>query len=324
MARPLRVEYPGAFYHVISRGNGGERIFRTESDYTKLLEYLGKATERFGVTVYTYCLMSNHYHLLIETPQPNLSTAIQWVNVSYAGYFNRRHRRTGHLFQGRFKALLIDADEYLIPLSRYIHLNPVRAAIVANPVEYPWSSYAAFVGKVKSPDFLVTDQLLARFGRRRGEAIRAYRAFVEEVDIQSLVNPAERAAGGFILGRDGFVQWVKDAFLSSRDEEREVPQLRKLRPRVSLERIVQAVCEEWGCSEEQLRAKGSKRNIARGLAVYLARDLCGRKARDLGEFFGGISGAAITMKYTQAGQQLAQDRKLRRKVEGIKEKIFNI
>ncbi|NIS62305.1 MAG: hypothetical protein GTO13_16885 [Proteobacteria bacterium] len=324
MARPLRVEYPGAFYHVISRGNGGERIFRTKSDYTKLLEYLEKATERFAVTLHTYCLMSNHYHLLIETPQPNLSTAIQWVNVSYAGYFNRRHRRTGHLFQGRFKALLIDADEYLIPLSRYIHLNPVRAAIVPNPVEHPWSSYGVFVGKAKSRDFLVTDRLLARFGRRRGEAIRAYRAFVEEVDIQSLRNPADRAAGGFILGREGFVKWVQDMFLSSRDEEREVPQLRKLRPRVSLERIVQAVCEEWGCSEEQLRAKGSKRNIARDLAVFLARDLSGKKVSDLGEFFGGISGAAITMKYTQAGQQLAQDKKLRRKVEGIKGKILNI
>jgi REP element-mobilizing transposase RayT len=318
------VEYPGAFYHVISRGNGGERIFRTDNDYTKLLEYLGKATERFGVTVHTYCLMSNHYHLLIETAQPNLSAAIQWVNVAYAGYFNRRHRRTGHLFQGRFKALLIEADEYLIPLSRYIHLNPVRAAIVANPVEYRWSSYAAFVGKAKSPDFLVTDQLLIRFGRSGEEAIRAYRSFVEEVDIQSLRNPAERAAGGFILGGDGFVQWVRDAFLSSRDEEREVPQLRKLRPRVSLERIVHAVCEELGCREGQLRAKGSKRNTPRDLAVYLARDLSGRKARDLGEFFGGISGAAITMKYIQACQQLALDRKLRRKIEGIKEKIFNI
>lgn len=324
MARPLRVEYSGAFYHVISRGNGGESIFLTKNDYTKLLKYLEKATERFAVTVHTYCLMSNHYHLLIETPQPNLSTAMQWINGSYAGYYNRKHPRTGHLFQGRFKALLIDADEYLIPLSRYIHLNPVRAAIVANPLEYPWSSYAAFVGKAKSPDFLVTDQLLARFGRSRGEAFRAYRAFVEEVDIKSLRNPGERAAGGFILGADGFVQWVKDVFLSSRDEEREIPQLRKLRPRVSLKRIVHAVCEEWGCSEDQLREKGSKRNIARDLAVFLARDLSGKKASDLGEFFGGISGAAITMKYNQAGQHLAQDKGLRRKVEGIKEKIFNI
>ena len=324
MARPLRVEYPGAFYHVISRGNGIEHIFRTEGDYTALLEYLGKAAERFTVIIHTYCLMSNHYHLLIETPQHNLSVAIQWVNVSYAGYYNRKHQRMGHLFQGRFKAFLIDADEYLIPLSRYIHLNPVRAAIVTNPVEYPRSSYAAFVGKTKSPDFLVTDQVLAHFGRRKGKAIRGYRAFVEEVDTQSLKNPGERAAGGFILGEDGFVQWVKETFLSSRDEEREIPQLRKLKPRVSLERVVQAVCEEWGCSEEQLREKGSKRNTARDLAVYLVRDLSGRKARDLGEFFGGISGAAITMKCKQARQQLVQNKGLRRRVGLIKEKILNI
>jgi putative transposase len=324
MARPLRVEYPGAFYHVISRGNAGERIFRIENDYSGFLKYLEKANQRFSVIFHTYCLMSNHYHLLIETPQPNLSATIQWVNVSYAGHYNRRHRRAGHVFQGRFKAFLIDADEYLLPLSRYIHLNPVRAAIVTNPVEYPWSSYKAFVGKAQTPSFLVTDQVLAHFGRRGGEAVRGYRSFVEEVDTRFLKSPGKRAAGGFILGKDGFVQWVKEAFLLSRDEEKEVPQLRKLKPRVSLERIVQVVCDEWGCSEDHLREKGRKRNEARDVAVYLARDLSGRKAKDLGGFFGGVSGAAITMKYKQVHKQVTSDIKLRRKVEGIKEKILNI
>ncbi|MBW2065942.1 MAG: transposase [Deltaproteobacteria bacterium] len=140
MARPLRVEYPGAYYHVMSRGNNQERIYEDDTDREKFLEYLGKASERFSIIIYTYCLMNTHYHLLVQTPEANLSLAMQWLNVSYATYLNRKRGRYGHLFQGRFKALLIDADGYLTHLSRYIHLNPVRAKMVSLPAEYPWSS----------------------------------------------------------------------------------------------------------------------------------------------------------------------------------------
>ena len=138
MSRPLRVEYPGAFYHVINRGNNQEKIFKNDRDREKFLEYLEKANERFSIIIHTYCLMSNHFHLLVGTPDANLSQAMQWINVSYATYFNRKRGRAGHLFQGRFKAILIDADEYLKHLSRYIHLNPVRAKLVSGPSEYQW------------------------------------------------------------------------------------------------------------------------------------------------------------------------------------------
>ena len=174
MARPLRVEYPGAFYHVINRGNAGEKIFKSQSDKKKFLEYLQKAVDRFSIIIHTYCLMSNHYHVLIETPQANLGVAIQWLNVSYATYFNRKRQRSGHLFQGRFKALLIEADEYLKELSRYIHLNPVRANIVAKPQDYAWSSYPAFLKKNEGPEWLETGRILGYFGKRKKEAIKKY------------------------------------------------------------------------------------------------------------------------------------------------------
>ena len=157
MARPLRVEYPGAFYHVINRGNHREKLFKSARDYEKFIQYLEKASERYALIVHTYCLMGNHYHLLVETPEPNLSMTMQWLNVSYATYFNRKQDRNGHLFQGRFKAILIEADAYLNHLSRYIHLNPVRAGIVERPGQYRWSSYPAFVGEQISPKFLNTD-----------------------------------------------------------------------------------------------------------------------------------------------------------------------
>ena len=170
MARPLRVDYPGAFYHVINRGNNQENIFKNKRDKEKFLEYLEKAHQRFSIIIHTYCLMSNHYHLLVQTPEPNLSVAMQWINVSYATYFNKKRDRQGHLFQGRFKAILIDADEYLTHLSRYIHLNPVRAKMVETPDEYPWSSYPAFIGKPKTLKSFESDRLLSYFGKNKKDS----------------------------------------------------------------------------------------------------------------------------------------------------------
>ena len=174
----------------------------------------------------------------METPEANLSVAVQWVNVSYAVYFNRKRQRSGHLFQGRFKAILVDADEYLKQLSRYIHLNPVRAKIADPLADYPWSSYRAFMGKEKTPNWLETKWLLSQFGRRKEDAIRSYKSFVEEVEVDTHKNPHKDVVGGLILGDTGFVNWVKEAFLSVRDDEQEIPQIKKLKPKPSMETIV--------------------------------------------------------------------------------------
>jgi REP element-mobilizing transposase RayT len=324
MARPLRVEYPGAFYHVINRANGRELIFIDQRDREKFLQYLEIATERFGPIVHTYCLMDNHYHLLVETPQPNLSMTMHWLNVSYATYFNRKRRRHGHLFQGRFKAILIDADAYLKQLSRYIHLNPVRAAMVTGPDLYQWSSYSAFIGKKKPAEFLETSWLLSNFGKSKKVAQKNYRQFVEGVDINSLKNPSKQLRGGFILGDSDFVNWVKDTFLTVRKDEGEIPQLKKLKPRIAPEMVVGQVAEAFGCGTEKILAKGLKRNRAREVAIYLARDVCGLSCKDMGAFFGGVSGALITIMYNRIAEETARDIRLRRKVEKIQKRIFNI
>lgn len=130
MLRPLRIEHPAAFYHVISRGTAGDAIFKTRRDREKLVEYVAKAVKGYGIFILTYCLMTNHYHLLIETPEPNLSRAIQWLNVSCAAYYYHKCDRRGYLFQGRFKPIPVDAGEYLKHLSRYIHPNPLRTKII--------------------------------------------------------------------------------------------------------------------------------------------------------------------------------------------------
>ncbi len=324
MARPLRVEYPGAFYHVVNRGNNQENIYRNDRDREKFLEYLERAAERYSIIIHTYCLMSNHYHLLVETPEANLSLTMQWINVSYAAYFNRKRDRRGHLFQGRFKAILIDADEYLKHLSRYIHLNPVRAKMVSSPAEYVWSSYPGFIGKEKAPTFLKTDWLLSSFGRNKKQAKRNYQDFVEGVDINAVENPHMQVTVGFILGDTNFVNWVKETFLSSKQGEKEIPQLKKLKPKVSPEAVVKAVCEEFDCSADQVIIKGRKNNKAREVAIYLSRRLSGLSCKELGAFFGGVSGALITIMNNRIVKEATGNRRLKHQIGRVEHRIFNI
>jgi REP element-mobilizing transposase RayT len=324
MTRPLRVEYPDAYYHVINRGNSKEKIYLNDRDKEKFLEYLEKAAERFSVIFHGYCLMSNHYHLLVQTPDSNLSRAMQWINVSYATYFNRKRDRHGHLFQGRFKAILIDADEYLKHLSRYIHLNPVRAKMVSSPSEYQWSSYSAFIGKQKPPQFLETDWLLSTFGKNKKQARQSYRDFVEKVDPKSLENPSDQVCEGFLLGDSNFLKWVKETFLSDREDQKEISQLKKLKPRIAVEDVVLSVADQFECSTEQITAKGRKNNKAREVAIYLARDMCGLSCKQLGLYFGGVSGALITMMHKRIGEEVSQNRRFRRRIDTIKKRIFNI
>ena len=149
MARQLRLEYEGAFYHITSRGNERKRVYFSRYDYDKFKEYLGEAQDKYGFRLHCYVLMTNHYHLLIETPNGNISKVMHYVNGAYTNYVNRKRNRSWHLFQGRYKAILIDHDNYLLELSRYLHLNPVRANIVAKPQEYRQSSYKSYISRKK-------------------------------------------------------------------------------------------------------------------------------------------------------------------------------
>ena len=180
MARPLRIEFSGALYHVTSRGDRREPIYEDDEDRLMFLGVLEEVVKRFNWLCHGYCLMTNHYHLVVETPDGNLSKGMRHLNGMYTQASNRRHVRTGHLFQGRFKGILVDKDSYLLELTRYVVLNPVRAGMVKHPVKYPWSSYRAMVGEAPTPDWLETDATLAQFGKRRADARRRYSQFVLE------------------------------------------------------------------------------------------------------------------------------------------------
>ena len=323
MARSLRIEYPGAFYHVINRGNAREKVFVSDRDREKFLEYLHAASDRFSLIVHTYCLMDNHYHLLVETPEANISKAIQWLNVSYAVYFNKKRGRSGHLFQGRFKAYVIDADEYLHALSRYIHLNPVRATLVDKPGMYPWSSYNALAGRTKVPEWLEVGYLLGHFHKTEAKAMQLFRKFCEEVEGESLEDPSKNAVQGFIVGNENFVTWIQKKLPLFKSDEREIPQLKKLKLRPTMDTIVQEVREEFGCEVEDILRAGKKRNIAREAAIYLSQLHAGVTGKAVGEYFGRISGARISAVSRKVKLEIETHSSLKKKIEHVVTRIVN-
>ena len=227
MARSLRIEFAGALYHLTSRGNAKKNIFKDDKDRQEFLQLLGRACDRYHWFCHAYCLMDNHYHLLIETGQPTLSKGMKYVNGVYTQYYNRRHRRVGHIFQGRYKGILVESESYLLELARYIVLNPVRARIVRSARDWPWSSYRATAGLTEKPAYLTTDWVLGRFGRQRKLAQEAYRRFVQEGRGQP--SPWESLKNQIYLGSDQFVEDMQRK-LKPDQPLRDIPTLQKLSP----------------------------------------------------------------------------------------------
>ena len=236
MARPLRIEFEGALYHVTSRGNAGSSIYRADTDRTLFLKVLEDAIDRYGWLCHAYCLMPNHYHLLIETPTPNLSRGMRHLNGVYTQSFNRAHHRMGHIFQGRFKAILIEKESHLLEAARYIVLNPVRAELTMHPRDWKWSSYSPTAGESQPPPFLTVDWLLGQFGSERGRASLAYRKFASEGRGISLWDDLH---GGALLGSDAFLAKLRP-MLRNAAKSQEVARAARLLGHPSLSELFEA------------------------------------------------------------------------------------
>lgn len=238
MARPLRIEYPGAVYHITSRGNARQAIFFDDADRRGFLEILARAVDRYNWLCHAYCLMDNHYHLLIETVDPTLSAGMRHLNGVYTQATNRRHARPGHLLQGRYKAILVEKDAHLLELARYIVLNPVRARMARSSKDWPWSSYRATAGLEPPASFLTTEWVLAQFGGTRSKAQRSYRRFVSA---GRGIRVWEGLRGQIYFGSDRFI-----AQHSPRGGEafREIPRVQRLVSRPPIEDIFEAASEE--------------------------------------------------------------------------------
>jgi REP element-mobilizing transposase RayT len=315
VSRPLRIEYPGAFYHVTSRGNEGRTVFQSNREREKYLSYLESAHERYGAVIHVYCLMGNHYHLLLETPRGNLSKILHYINGAYTTYFNIKRGRSGHLFQGRFKGILVDKDEYCKELSRYVHLNPVRAGMVKAPLEYPWSSYRYFVGRDKRPEWLTTEFVLGDFGGEGGRGFKKYREYVERGENKELDNPLKKVIASTFLGGKEFIDRIKLEYLEKKEiDRRDLPALRKILRGPSLELIERAV----------IKRVGKEDPFFKKICIYLSYEHSGLNLREIGEYF-GMERSAISQSGRRFAETIKGDKELRKVVSDIeKEDLLNV
>jgi len=305
MARPLRIEYPGAFYHITSRGIEQKAIFQDDKDRDKFLYYLETAHQRYGAVIHVYCLMDNHYHLLLETPLGNLSQIMKHINGAYTTYYNIKRLRAGHLFQGRYKALLIEVDEYAGELSRYLHLNPVRAKIVNKPEEYKWSSYRSYLGIERPAKWLTLELILSYFGVDTNTSLREYGYFVDALTGNDYQSPLKKVTASTILGGLGFIKEIKEKYLNSSTINRDVPALTELKKAVITE-IDQVVKEVF---------KGDI-NLIKKASIYICHRYSGRTLKEIGRHF-QIGESGVSKASQRFCELLENDKEIKKKVEYI-------
>ena len=261
MARKPRIHYPGAVHHVILRGNAGQDLFFQDKDRDRFYRLLDEGQQKYGYRIHAFCLMRNHVHLALQVGEVSLSRIMQNLSQRYTVWMNRQQGRTGHLFQGRYKAILLDADAYLLELLRYIHLNPVRAGIVKLPEGYPWSSHRAYLGQEKIP-WLTTDWTLAQFSEERRLARRRYREFIMEGVGEGYRQEFHRGTGeGRLLGDDRFVEEVLKVMRQ------------EIVHKVSIEEVLKTVCNLYGLDVQEVVeiGKGRGSSEARAMICWLVR-----------------------------------------------------
>jgi hypothetical protein len=247
--------------------------------------------------------MSNHYHLLLETPEENLSQIMRHINGAYTTYFNVKRKRAGHLFQGRYKAILVEADQYATELSRYIHLNPVRAGMAVKPEEYKWSSYRSYISRDKAIEWLKTEFILGYFGGKVPDANNKYRQFVEDLLDSEYDSPLKATVASTILGSEGFVREISDRYLGEKKADRSVPAVKGLATRPSMDDIINKIKTLLGESDE----------LTRSVSLYFCQKHSGAKLKEIGERF-GISDAAVSQASRRLVLKTGKDQELKKMI----------
>jgi putative transposase len=314
MARPLRIEYEGAVYHITARGNERRTIFFTKADYAKFLSYLREAKKKYEIVLHCYVLMTNHYHLIVETPEANISKVMHYINSAYTAYINIKRKRSGHLFQGRYKSIVVDANNYLLELSRYIHLNPVRANIVQKPEDYTYSSYTEYTKNMKN-SLVTTDLVLAFSSRHNGNARENYRIFVESAIGRDQDNPMNNVYGGIIMGHIRFIKEILKNVKEGYYEKKEVAGRNSLKAKYEKEDILNAVSKHY--NEPVDTMMGNRFSEARKVAIYFLKQRTGLTNDEIGIVFYRSSASAVAKVYQRFRKNLKEDRKVRGRIAEI-------
>jgi len=318
MSRPLRIEYPNAWYHVMNRGRRGEEIFSAREDYLAFIELLKESTIMWGVRISAFCLMPNHYHILLQTPNANLSRCMRHINGIYTQRYNRRHHLDGQLFRGRYKSILVGEDSYLLELVRYIHRNPLDAGI-EKMEKYPWSSHRGYLSRSKKWDWLYKGFILSMFSKDKNKALRLYLEFIsreEPEDARSIFSLKKLPS---ILGSESFIEKIRYKF-SFLKRGQEAPESQLLTP--DKEKIKTVVCEAYNVDPEELKViRRGKFNEPRDVAIYLLRHLTGESLESIGMEFNISSYSTVSSVFASIKSKIIVDKKLKKRIEKIESKL---
>lgn len=302
MARPLRIEYENAFYHIIKRGLEKREIYKTDKDKEWFLKYLEKSHNKYKSICHAYCLMDNHYHMIIQTPRANLTKVMHYVNASYAMYYNKKNNRAGPLYQGRYKSILIEADEYLYHLSRYIHLNPIRAKVINKLEEYKWSSYQKYIKNKTTGKGIETNFILSNFGRRANESKSEYKKFVlagigKEKEIRDYIE--DNMHKGFVLGSAEFFKDICKKYIDGKKDE-EIPLLRELQRERELGRKE---------IEDKIRIVVDDEKEVRKLTIYIMQKYTQKSLKEISSKYKGIGDTGISTLCKRLEMKRSVDKK---------------
>ncbi|GBE06323.1 MAG TPA: hypothetical protein ENH45_03220 [Nitrospirae bacterium] len=325
MARPLRIQYPGAVYHITCRGNARKEIYKDDKDRKTFLELLVESAKIYNVKIYSYVLMNNHFHLLIQTPVGNLSEFMRHFNIRYTSHYNRRHKRVGHLYQGRYKGILVDKETYLAIISRYIHLNPVKVKGVKGKPEkekeqyltkYRWSSLSGYLNRRKKQEFIEYGEVLEEYGGDNDRGRRAYRNMIG-LELSAKTDIKETIIGQSILGSEKFVDWLWENIIKEDKDTRERPALREIQRFKAEDEIIKAV---ESVTEKSFQVIKKERGYLRYIFMDLLYRLGGIKGAEIGKIM-SVDYSTVSQGRKRLREKLLKDKKLRQLVERIEQKL---
>lgn len=279
MGRPLRIEYPGAWYHVMNRGRRREKIYEYDEDYQIFIDLLKESAVQFKVRISAYCLMRNHYHLIINTPEGNLSRCMRHINGIYTQKYNRLRKADGPIFRGRYKSILISEDRYLLELVKYIHCNPLTAHIVDKIEDYRWSSHRGYLEDGQQWNWLYKDIIMGLLSNSK----KRYKDFIEEIPDREIIKKMQSKKSPLILGSEKFIEEIR---MKVYGKEKAKRLLKKTILAPKQEEIVSAVCDYYDKSlEEIFKIRRGYANEARDVAIYLMKELRGDNLLEIGKYF---------------------------------------
>ncbi|MFC1814455.1 transposase [Thermodesulfobacteriota bacterium] len=320
MSRPLRIQYPDAWYHVMNRSRRGDVVFTGKKDYDVFIDLLKELAENYNVKIAAYCLMSNHYHLLVQTPLANISRAMRHLNGVYTQRYNKIHHCDGQLFKGRFKSIIVDADSYLLELLRYIHRNPLGAAMTDNINKYTWSSHKAYLSGAKKWDWLHKKYILSLFSKNGTESIRQYKQFVSKDTLAEINQILGKKTLPIVIGSESFVDKIKELFFADKRHEAS-PKSRYHSPGV--EKIIEAVCRSYKVKKGVLfSSRRGHFNEPRNVAIYLVRRLKGGTLKDVGKIFGIEKNSTVSSAVERLKLEIERNKDLNKRIESLKGKLI--